>query len=165
MAKLTLTRNELASGELPLLCMKCGNTILKPVNKLLVFRPGQVAAVIGACTFIGFGILATGITQVVAFRYVFHVFAFIAFFALRGQVVKIPTRLPICETHREIVIDSVVGENVTLTNISDEFIDALAEQRKNAPAPDVEDIAVGLAQRVAGLPQVQSRWRNLDLPD
>ena len=65
----------------------------------------------------------------------------------------------------EIVIDSIDVENIMLTNISGEFIEALTEQRKNAPAPVVEDIAVDLAHRIAELPQVPSRWRNLDLPD
>ena len=165
MAKFSLTRSELASGELPLLCMKCGNTILKPVNKLLTFRPVQVTAGIVVCTLVGVGLLGMGITQARAFNYVFHVFAFIAFFALRRPTIKIPARLPVCEKHSQIVIDSVDGENVTLTNISGEFMEALTEQRKNAPAPVVEDIAVDLADRIAELPHGRSRWRNLDLPD
>ena len=165
MAKFSLTKRELASGELPLLCMKCGKSVRKPVNKLLMFRPGQVTAVIAVCTLIGVGLLATGITQVSAFTLIFHAFAFIAFFALRGQMVKIPTRLPICEKHSEIAIASVDGENVMLTNISGEFIDALTEQRKNAPVPVVEDIAVDPVYGFAELPDDKESWRNIDMSD
>ncbi len=225
MAKFSLAKRELASGELPLLCMKCGNTILKPFNKLLEFRPGQVTAVIVVCTLIGAGILATVITKLGGFRSAFSVFAAIAFFALRGQAVKIPTRLPVCEKHSdqrkiplltmlgivvmgaiptyasislsdtmpavivtilfyvgivvmvigfiigslmlrgEIAIASVDGENVMLTNISDAFIDALTEQRKNAPVPVVEDIVVDPVYGFDELPQDQSSWRNIDMSD
>ena len=225
MAKFSLTKRELASGELPLLCMKCSNTILKPFNKLLEFRPGQVTAVIVVCTLIGAGILATVITKLGGFRSAFSVFAAIAFFALRGQAVKIPTRLPVCEKHSdqrkiplltmlgivvtgaiptyasislsdtmpaaivtilsyvgvvvmvigfivgslmlrgEIAIASVDGENVMLTNISGEFIDALTEQRKNAPVPVVEDIAVDPVYKFAELPDDKESWRNIDMSD
>lgn len=64
-----------------------------------------------------------------------------------------------------IAIASVDGENVMLTNISGEFIDALTEQRKNAPAPVVEDIAVDPIYRFDDLPDDKKNWRNLDLPD
>ncbi len=225
MAKFSLTKRELASGELPLLCMKCSNTILKSVNKLLVFRPGQVTAVIVVCALTGAGILAAVITKLGGFRSAFSVFAAIAFFALRGPIVKIPTRLPVCDKHRdqrkrpslimlgffsigailafiptyildernvslvsilfnaglvvmaiglifggimrsgEILIASVDGENVILTNISGEFIVSLTEQRKNAPVPVVEDIAVDPIYRMAELPDDKESWRNIDLTD
>ncbi len=174
MAKFSLTKRELASGELPLLCMVCGNTSIKPVNKLLMFRPGNVLAGLVVCGFVGTGLLATGITQVGAFRFVFSVFGFIAFFALRRQIVKIPTRLPMCDKHNDqriiplrsgIAIESVDGENVMLTNISGEFIEALTEQRKNAPVPVVEDIAVDPVYGFAELPDDKESWRNIDMSD
>ena len=225
MAKFSLTKRELASGELPLLCMKCGKPILKPVNKLLVFRPGIVLLGFVVCGLVSAGILATGMTGHSGFRSAFSVFAAIAFFALRRPIVKIPTRLPVCDKHSDqrkiplltmlvilfvgaiptyisislsdtmpavivkilfyvgivvmvigyivgslmlrggIAIESVVGENVLLTNISGEFIDALTEQRKNAPVPVVEDIAVDPIYRFDGLPDDKKNWRNLDLPD
>ena len=225
MAKFSLTKRELASGELPLLCMKCSNTILKPFNKLLMFRPGIVLASNLLCGFIAAGALATGITTFSGFRSIFSVFGFIAFFALRGPMVKIPTRLPVCEKHSDqrkiplltmlgivvtgaiptyasislsdtmpaaivtilsyvgvvvmvigfivgslmlrggIAIESVDGENVMLTNISGEFIDALTEQRKNAPVPVVEDIAVDPVYGFAELPDDKESWRNIDMSD
>ncbi len=225
MAKFSLTKRELASGELPLLCMKCSKTILKPANKLLEFRPGVVLLSFVVCGLVSAGILATGMTGHSGFRSAFSVFAAIAFFALRRPIVKIPTRLPVCDKHRdqrkiplltmlgivatgaiptyisislsdtmpaaivtilfyvgiavmvigyivgsimlrvEIKIASVDGENVMLTNISDAFIEALTEQRKNAPVPVVEDIGVDQLYRVAELPQDQSSWRNIDMSD
>jgi hypothetical protein len=208
MAKLSLTKRELASGELPLLCMKCGKTNAEPMKKKLVFWPLKVRLII-----LFFALLCGGWLGVVAY------------FALRHEIIKMPAKLPMCSRHRnqrtmpfliifgillvgafitftpmaltdkmsaefievlfyvglgvmafailiggallsgEIVIESVDGENVTLTNISDEFIAAVTEQRKNAPVPVVEDIAVDLVHKIAELPQGQSRWRNLDLPD
>ena len=65
----------------------------------------------------------------------------------------------------EIVIESVDGENVMLTNISGEFIDALTEQRKNAPVPVVEDIAVDPVYGFAELPDDKESWRNIDMSD
>ena len=64
-----------------------------------------------------------------------------------------------------IVIQSVDGENVMLTNISGEFIDALTEQRKNAPVPVVEDIAVDPVYGFAELPDDKESWRNIDMSD
>ena len=225
MAKFSLTKRELASGELPLLCMKCSNTILKPVNKLLEFRPGIGLLSFVVCGLVSVGTLATGMTGYKGFRDASSVFAIIAFFALRRPIVKIPTRFPVCDKHRDqtkrpslimlgffsigailvfiptyildernvslvsilfnaglvvmaigyiigsimrsggIAIASVDGENVMLTNISGEFIDALTEQRKNAPAPVVEDIAVDPIYRFDDLPDDKKNWRNLDLPD
>ena len=182
MAKLSLTKRELSSGELPLLCMKCGKTVRKPMKKTLVFWPRKVRAIV---TF--FGLIGGGILGLVAY------------FVVKNQIIRIPSKLPICEPHRNhwklpffvmfgsllafivlmfgflaimgkqnsdlfpmvlmvslaigvigafvglimmgqaIWIESVAGQKVVLTNISEKFIAALIEHRESDEEAEVID--------------------------
>lgn len=83
MAKLSLTRRELAWDELPLLCMKCGKTVRKSTVVTLTYWPKVVLGAVFVGLVFGGG-LGGGIA------YVF----------LRGKIVKFRSHVPVCNRHR-----------------------------------------------------------------
>jgi len=204
MAKLSLTRRELTSGELPPLCMKCGKTVRKPMKKTLVFWPPKVRAIV---TF--FGLIGGGVLGLVAY------------FVMKNQIVRIPSKLPICDRHRNhwklpfivmfgsmlafivlmfgflaimskqnsdlfpmvlmvsmaigvigafvglimmaraIWIESVDGQKVMLTNVSEKFIAAIVEHRESDEEAKVIDDEEGF-EVIEEPPPVRKRRRNED---
>ena len=84
MAKLSLARRELMSGELPLLCMKCGETVSKPMKKTLVFWPTSVRA-----------------TVTVLFLFCGGLLGLIAYLMLQHKIIRIRSKLPMCDRHRK----------------------------------------------------------------
>ncbi len=85
MAKFSLTKRELASGDLPLLCMKCGKTVRKPMEVTLTFWPKavRVAVLVGL-------VFACGLGGAIAYAF------------LRGKIVKFPSQVPVCNRHRNM---------------------------------------------------------------
>lgn len=85
MAKLSLTKRELAWGELPLLCMKCGKTVRKPMEVTLTYCPKVVLAAV----FFGL-VFGCGLGGAIAYAF------------LRGKIVKFPSQVPVCNRHRNM---------------------------------------------------------------
>ncbi len=104
MAKVSLTKRELSSGELPLLCMKCGKTVRKPIEITLTYWPNAVRAAV----FTGL-VFAFGLGGAIAYAF------------LRKKIVKFPSQIPICSRHRnmwkkplQVIFGSLIAGNVLM---------------------------------------------------
>ncbi len=137
MAKVSLTRSELASGELPLLCMKCGKTVRKPIEITLTFWPKAVRVVV----FVGL-VFGCGLGGAIAYAF------------LRKKIVKFPSQVPICSRHRNmwkkplyVIFGSLIAANAVM------FLMLIMSRyyQRNTPDGDVNAFKASMWILVIGL--------------